>query len=446
MTVVVGTSSGEVISGSTASNTLTGNAGADTFVYFRSQTDTVVTDFGSTYFTASISGGNEVPPNPSLGTGTFTGVLNRAQTKFDFTAQIANLDLFQQTPATTDNITAAHFHNAAPGVSGGIVWGFYGAPNNDLDNETAVNPASGVVTGEWDTAEGNAGTTLTAQVPFLLAGQLYINFHTTVLPAGEIRGQVVPVDTGADRIDLRDAHIGDFATLGLLMRDVDGSTHITTTFNGQTSTLILQGTPLNRLTANDFIFSDATASTVSGTANVDDLFGAAGSDGISGNGGNDRIWASLGNDTADGGDGADTVLGQDGNDVVRGGAGDDLVEGNAGADSVQGGDGNDSVYGGRDGDTVNGDAGADRVSGDLGNDILYGGAGADRFVELRGGGADWVGDFSFAEGDRVQLVTGTTYTMVSYQGQVLIDLGGGDTIGLAGVASAGFTSDWVVFG
>lgn len=446
MTVVVGTPAAETIGGSTASNILTGGAGHDSFVYFRSQTDTVVTDFGSTYFAGPIAGAQEVPPIVSAGSGAFTGVLNRTQTKFDFTATVSNLDFAQQTPSTIDNITAAHFHRAAPGVSGGVVYGFFGLPNNELDGETTVNPASGVITGQWDANEGNAGATLTSQIPFLLTNQTYINFHTAVFPAGEIRGQVVAQDLGLDRIDLRDAHIGDFATAQLVMRDVSGSVHITTVFNGQASTMILQGVPLSAVTAADFIFSDSTNTTVAGTANADDLFGAGGADALFGDNGADRLWGGLGDDNLSGGDGNDTALAQAGGDTVDGGAGADVVQGNAGADSVMGGAGNDSVYGGRDADTVFGDAGDDRLSGDLGLDVMLGGAGADRFAFGAGSGRDWAVDFSFAAGDRILLPTGTAYTVSALGGSTLIDLGGGDVLGLTGVSSTSFTADFVVFG
>ena len=86
------------------------------------------------------------------------------------------------------------------------------------------------------------------------------------------------------------------------------------------------------------------------------------------------------------------------------------------------------------------------MSGDLGADILYGGAGADRFVLRAGGGTDWVGDFSAAAGDRIQLAPGTTYSVSAVSGQVMISLGGGDQIGLAGIADTSFSSSWIVFG
>ena len=50
----------------------------------------------------------------------------------------------------------------------------------------------GTFSGKWDMAEGN-NTTLTAQLPNILAGRSYINFHTTQFGGGEIRGNIVAI-------------------------------------------------------------------------------------------------------------------------------------------------------------------------------------------------------------------------------------------------------------
>jgi hypothetical protein len=185
--------------------------------------------------------------------------------------------------------------------------------------------------------------------------------------------------------------------------------------------------------------------TVSGGAGDDSVRGLEDNDSIDGGSGNDDVNGNTGNDIVVGGTGNDTVRGGQGSDYVDGGADSDAhVNGNIGNDEVHGGEGNDTCYGGQDNDTVFGDAGDDRLSGDLGNDILIGGDGADRFAIVRGGGADWVQDFNFAAGDRIQLAVGQTYTVTTYLGQTIIDLGGGTTIGLSGVA--GFDASWVVFG
>ena len=152
-------------------------------------------------FTANLSGGQEAPvPTPSQATGFATLVLNDAQTALTMTITINGIDFTgTQTADPTDNLTNAHIHAAAPlGVNAGVVWGFIGSPfNNTGPNDGVVTPfASGVggmFTGTWDAGEGNAGTTLTAQLPNILAGLSYINFHTIGFPAGEIRGQILQI-------------------------------------------------------------------------------------------------------------------------------------------------------------------------------------------------------------------------------------------------------------
>jgi hypothetical protein len=160
-------------------------------------------------FTANLTNSQEVPPavNPttvlgtprpvSFGTGSF--VLNDAQTALSMSVTITNIDVTgSQTSDVNDNLTMAHIHAPAPpGATAPVVWGFFGTPLNDLITPTlTVTPfasgVGGVFTSVWNQQEGN-GTTLTAQVPNLLAGLAYINFHTVQFPGGEIRGQILPV-------------------------------------------------------------------------------------------------------------------------------------------------------------------------------------------------------------------------------------------------------------
>ena len=138
-------------------------------------------------------------PRPlSFGTATFT--LNDAQTALTMTATIFNIDVTgTQTSDTFDNLVAAHIHAPAPaGSNAGVRWGFFGTPDNDNnpDNLIVTPFASGVggtFTSVWDQPEGNAGTNLTTNLPFILAGLSYINFHTVQFGGGEIRGQILQV-------------------------------------------------------------------------------------------------------------------------------------------------------------------------------------------------------------------------------------------------------------
>jgi Ca2+-binding RTX toxin-like protein len=209
------------------------------------------------------------------------------------------------------------------------------------------------------------------------------------------------------------------------------------------------------VTAVQTQMSVATTAAIDGTAAADTLFGTSGPDFIRGLDGNDQIEGGAGDDDINGNMGSDTVYGGEGADWVRGGkdndfvdgsAGDDPhVNGNLGDDTVRGGIGADTCYGGQGNDLLFGDTGDDLLSGDLGNDTLTGGFGADRFAMAKGGGFDWITDFSAAQGDRIQLAPGTAYSYSAHQGQVAVNLGGGDLIVLMGVP-AGTAGDWVIFG
>jgi len=163
-----------------------------------------------TVFTANLTTSQEPSP-PFLTPTTTTGaarpipfgtanfILNDAQTALSFTATIFNIDVTgSQTADVNDNLVAAHIH-AGTGVTPTfpVVWGFFGSPfnNNNPADEVDTPFASGVggtFSGTWNLPEGNS-TTLGAQLPNILAGRSYINFHTTQNPGGEIRGAILLV-------------------------------------------------------------------------------------------------------------------------------------------------------------------------------------------------------------------------------------------------------------
>lgn len=191
--------------------------------------------------------------------------------------------------------------------------------------------------------------------------------------------------------------------------------------------------------------------------------GLNGNDLIYGEAGDDDVNGNQGNDTVYGGDGVDLVRGGQGNDLVYGDAGDDVhVNGNVGNDTVFGGTGNDSVFGGQNQDILYGEDGNDSLSGDLGNDTLYGGAGndtlgggngsadlyggtgADRFI-FQTSATDDVKDFSFAEGDRIVIAAGTSYTIGQVSGgNAAIVVNGTAFMVLTGITPSSVTSDWIV--
>ena len=136
-------------------------------------------------------------PRPtSFGSATFT--LNNTQTALSFSATVHNIDVTgTQTPDPNDNLRAAHIHAGpavTPETNAGVVFGFIGLPFNDNNpTDVVLTPFSsgvgGTVTSKWDLPEGN-NTTLAAQLPNILLGRSYINFHTVQFPGGELRGNI----------------------------------------------------------------------------------------------------------------------------------------------------------------------------------------------------------------------------------------------------------------
>jgi hypothetical protein len=128
-----------------------------------------------TVLTANLTNSQENPPTtPTLSTGgarpasfgTATFVLNDLQTAMTFSATIFNIDF---TGTQTADV------------------------NDNNPNDVVVTPfatgVGGTISGKWDALEGN-NTTLAAQLPNILAGNAYINFHTTQFAGGEIRGAI----------------------------------------------------------------------------------------------------------------------------------------------------------------------------------------------------------------------------------------------------------------
>lgn len=202
---------------------------------------------------------------------------------------------------------------------------------------------------------------------------------------------------------------------------------------------------------------------------TDSITGLAGDDVLSGNAGPDVIYGNTGNDQLLGGSEADSLYGGRGDDSLFGGTDGDLLYGNVGSDQLHGGQGEDTLYGGQDGDTLDGDRDDDLLNGDRGDDSLNGGEGwdtlsggpgadsltgganPDRFNFSSGDGVDTITDFSLAEGDIVavkQGANGISYTSAAdllsrlstnAQGYAVVDLGGGNSVTLVGIAPSQLT-------
>ena len=150
--------------------------------------------------------------------------------------------------------------------------------------------------------------------------------------------------------------------LGLELIDADGTTVLSTAFNGGLGQsemiadfdLPAAGNYFLRITGTEAatqIYSLSVAATTivvpsaqTGDPTADDtLIGGSGNDTVEGADSNDFINGSSGNDVILGGGGNDSIQGGDGADTIDGGAGDDTVAGQSGDDSIATGTGNDTI-------------------------------------------------------------------------------------------------------
>lgn len=112
----------------------------------------------------ALAAGQEVPATASTGSGAVAATVNTTSGTAEFHINALGVD----------DAIAAHIHQAYAGVNGPIAIGL---------NQNATGP------GHWSAS----AVTLTAdQLTALRGGALYANVHTPALPAGAIRGQLVP--------------------------------------------------------------------------------------------------------------------------------------------------------------------------------------------------------------------------------------------------------------
>ena len=127
--------------------------------------DNTIVDFRSRYFHADLSGANEVPPRDTTATGTADAVLNFAQTKLDIDVDVTGL---------STNAISGHIHQAVAGVNGAVVFSL-----------TPPSAQAFSISRSWDIP--------ITEVDDLLSKGLYVNIHTTKLPAAKSAGSSKPM-------------------------------------------------------------------------------------------------------------------------------------------------------------------------------------------------------------------------------------------------------------
>lgn len=118
----------------------------------------------------ALSGSQSVPMQTSSASGSGSMTIDTDTGDVSGSVEISNL-------STGNSVSAVHLHSGAPGDTGGIVITL----EQDSANSATWNiPASSVLSMD--------------QLEALLAGETYLNVHTSDVASGEIRGQVLPND------------------------------------------------------------------------------------------------------------------------------------------------------------------------------------------------------------------------------------------------------------
>jgi hypothetical protein len=145
------------------------------------------------FVAASLSGGNEVPPNASKGRGTATFDLSADGTRIEYQLSVANID----------NVTMSHIHMAPAGVNGSIVVFLFGPVAAGGGSSNGVI-AKGTITAD-NLIGPLLGQPLSDLIDAMRTGNAYVNVHTNDgvdppntgpgdIQGGEIRAQIRPAD------------------------------------------------------------------------------------------------------------------------------------------------------------------------------------------------------------------------------------------------------------
>ena len=134
-------------------------------------------------FHIRLTGDQQVNPTVNIAAFGFAEVrLSKDKSTLTFKVVVCNIA----------NVTASHIHVGAAGTNGPVVLPFYSSPPRFNSTDGCDTLAQGTRTSANLKPAPDAGiNTWTDFINALIAGNTYVNVHTTAHPLGEIRGQLV---------------------------------------------------------------------------------------------------------------------------------------------------------------------------------------------------------------------------------------------------------------
>jgi len=131
------------------------------------------TTYAQTYsLSGTASGANEVPPVTTNGTATISGTYNASTSTINLTVQYSGL---------SSGLSQAHLHAGPAGSNGPVI----------VNLNPTTGSSSGTISGSFSIPSSREAE--------LIAGDIYLNIHTTNNPSGEIRSQVGLASLDIDR-------------------------------------------------------------------------------------------------------------------------------------------------------------------------------------------------------------------------------------------------------
>ncbi len=133
-----------------------------------------------TQFEIRLTGDQQVPPVSTAAFGFAEVQLSSDRNTLEFQVVVCNIA----------NVVASHIHVGAAGTNGPVVIPFFGSPSLPF---SSTEGCSTLAEGTRTSADVNplAGISWNDFITALVAGNTYVNVHTTAHPGGEIRGQLV---------------------------------------------------------------------------------------------------------------------------------------------------------------------------------------------------------------------------------------------------------------